>query len=208
MGLQHVVVTSTTRDDLTDGGAAYFAATVRSLAAVLPKSTVELLVPDFQGNPHALDILLDTRFHVLNHNVETVPRLYDRVRPGASFQRSLNLLRTAKDTVTGLHLKSGIMLGLGEEDREVEEVLCHLLAAGCTALTIGQYLQPTKWQLPVARYVHPEDFDWWKTHALALGFRDVSSGPLVRSSYKAGRMASLLTGLPVNGAGFETAQGR
>ncbi|SCY58788.1 lipoyl synthase [Desulfoluna spongiiphila] len=185
LNLSYVVVTSVTRDDLEDGGSSAFAATIRALRDTIDGVYVEVLIPDFQGSEIDLQCVIDAKPDVLNHNIETVPRLYDTVRPQAIYQRSLDVFRYAAKTAPSMPLKSGIMLGLGETDAEVEVTLSDLLAAGCSILTIGQYLQPSKDHLPVETYVTPEAFDAWKTKALAMGFADVASGPFVRSSYKA-----------------------
>ncbi|MCX8073467.1 MAG: lipoyl synthase [Candidatus Binatia bacterium] len=186
LGLQHVVVTSVNRDDLPDGGAEHFARTVHAIKAARPTCTVEVLIPDFQGNWTALKRLLDAPVDVLNHNIETVPRLYRKVRPGAYYDRSLALLEKAKEH-REVRTKTGLMLGLGEERHEVLAVLRDLAAVGCDVLTLGQYLQPSSTHLPVVRYVPPEEFAELRSEALALGFRYVESGPLVRSSYHAWR---------------------
>ena len=183
MELDHVVITSVTRDDLPDGGSGHFAQVVAEIRRRLPHCTVELLIPDFGGNPSALDKVLASGPDVLNHNLETVPRLYSRVRPGASYMRSLELLARAK--ARGMVVKSGLMLGLGERKEEVEEVLSDLCKAGCDLLTLGQYLQPSPMHLKVDRYITPEEFKIWEKKALDMGFKGVSSGPLVRSSYRA-----------------------
>nr|WP_218951078.1 lipoyl synthase [Desulfoluna butyratoxydans] len=185
LNLSYVVVTSVTRDDLEDGGSSAFAGTIRALREAIDGVYVEVLIPDFQGNEEDLQCVIDAKPDVLNHNIETVPRLYDTVRPQAIYQRSLDVFRYAAKAAPSMPLKSGIMLGLGETDAEVEATLSDLLAAGCSILTIGQYLQPSKAHLPVETYVTPEAFDAWKTKALAMGFADVASGPFVRSSYKA-----------------------
>ncbi len=183
LGLRHVVITSVNRDDQRDGGAGIFAACVSALRGRVPGCAVELLVPDFKGDWSALQVVLDARPDVLNHNVESVPRLYRRVRPGARFERSLELLRRSKQA--GLLTKSGIMLGLGEERAEVEECLRAMRAAGTDVLTLGQYLRPSAGHLPVERYYTPAEFDELRAFGLALGFAHVESGPLVRSSYHA-----------------------
>ena len=185
MGLAHVVVTSVTRDDLSDGGAGLFTATLLALRAALPAARVELLVPDFAGDEASLASVLAARPDVLNHNLETVARLYGAVRPGADYGRSLALLRRAAESVPTVVVKSGLMLGLGEEPGEVAAALKDLRAAGCTALTLGQYLPPTAASLPAARFLPPEAFERWREIALALGFAAVASGPFVRSSYRA-----------------------
>jgi lipoic acid synthetase len=185
MGLQYVVVTSVTRDDLPDGGAALFAETIRMIREKRPGAKVEVLIPDFQGNLEALKTVVEARPDVLNHNVETVPRLYPSVRPGAAYERSIDLLHQAKVLDPSIPTKSGLMLGLGERADEVRETLQDLLDAGCRLLTLGQYLQPSKDHLPVDRFVPPEEFEAWKETALNMGFTEVASGPFVRSSYHA-----------------------
>jgi lipoic acid synthetase len=183
MGVKHAVITSVNRDELPDGGAAVFAATIRQARIVNPSIKVEVLVPDFRGVWWALDVVIDARPDILNHNTETVPNLYPTVRPQGKYSRSLELIQRAKQA--GMLTKSGLMLGLGET---VEEVLCvmeDLVAHGCDILTLGQYLQPSKDHLPVARYVHPDEFGLFKSRGIEMGFRYVESGPLVRSSYHA-----------------------
>jgi lipoic acid synthetase len=194
MGLGYVVITSVTRDDLADGGAGHFAETIREIRRTVPGARIEVLVPDFRGSVDALEIVLDAGPDVLNHNLETVPRLYARVRPGADYHRSLGLLRTARALAPGIPTKSGLMLGLGEEEHEVREVLCDLSKAGCWILTLGQYLRPSRRHLPVERYVPPEEFEAWRDIALAVGLREVASGPLVRSSYRARDLYGSLKG--------------
>ncbi len=183
--LRHVVLTSVTRDDLSDGGARHFALTVAAIRDTLPEATIEVLTPDFQGDPEAIRQVLEAGPRVFNHNLETVERLYPLVRPQADYRRSLNVLRTARSFSPNVVTKSGLMLGLGEERREVERLLGDLREAGVDVVTIGQYLPPSRAHLPVVSYVPPEEFDAWRTYALALGFREVSSAPLVRSSYLA-----------------------
>lgn len=190
MGLRHVVVTSVTRDDLPDGGAAQFAATILELKKAIEGVSVEVLVPDFGGSTDALVQVLGAGPDVLNHNVETVPRLYPQVRPKADYRRSLALLERAKKISPQTPTKSGLMLGLGEEPEEVRRVLEDLLEVGCTMVTLGQYLRPSPAHLEVKRYVPPHEFQWWERKALELGFEAVASGPFVRSSYHA---AELLT---------------
>ncbi len=188
MGLTYVVVTSVTRDDLPDGGAGHFAETIREVRKRLPEARVEVLVPDFRGSKEALRTVLNARPDVLNHNLETVPRLYPEVRPGAGYGRSLDLLNNARTLAPGVLTKSGLMLGLGEASHEVREVLRDLVSAGCVILTMGQYLQPSRGHLPVRRFIPPEEFEAWRMIALNMGFREVASGPLVRSSYHAGEL--------------------
>ena len=186
MGLTYAVVTSVTRDDLPDGGAAHFAATIREIRRLIPGTLVEVLIPDFQGDRSALLTVLEAQPDVLNHNIESVPRLYPQVRPQADYLRSLALLKRARDFDLGIATKSGLMLGLGEETQELRRTLQDLRAADCRILTLGQYLQPSPEHLPVARYVTPEEFENWRTSALEMGFAEVASGPFVRSSYHAG----------------------
>ncbi|MEK7847905.1 MAG: lipoyl synthase [Chloroflexota bacterium] len=185
LGLDYVVLTSVTRDDLPDGGAAHFATTIRALHACWPSLPVEVLVPDFRGCLHALHTVVAARPAVLAHNLETVPRLYPAVRPGASFSGSLELLRRAGGMDAGLRTKSGLMLGLGEEGAEVLWAMAQLREAGCHCLTLGQYLQPSPRHHPVVRFVPPEEFEEYRHIAEGMGFRGVASGPLVRSSYHA-----------------------
>ena len=185
LGLRHVVLTSVNRDDLPDGGASQFAATVRALHAARADLRVEVLTPDFRGDRAAVATVCAAGPDVYNHNVETVPRLYRRVRPGASLERSLSVLREAKRLRPDAVVKSGFMLGLGEERAEVSELLGILRVAGVDHVTVGQYLRPTRQQLPVERYWEPEEFDALAEEARALGFPRVSSGPLVRSSLDA-----------------------
>ena len=184
MGLQHVVVTSINRDDREDGGAPIFAETIRLVHA--QDQTIEVLIPDMRGLRPALETVFDARPEVLNHNVETVPRLYRRVRPQADYQRSLDVIQLAK-TEYNLRTKSGIMVGLGETQEEVVELMADFAAHGVDVMTIGQYLQPTRHHLPVEEFVHPDTFAWYKEQGEALGIEHVESGPLVRSSYHAER---------------------
>ena len=185
MELRYVVVTSVTRDDLPDGGAAFFTETVKKIRKRVPGTLVEVLIPDFQGNARALQVVMEAHPDVLNHNLETVPRLYSAVRPGAVYKRSLELLKRARKYNSTIPTKSGLMLGLGESPGEVRETLSDLLDAGCNILTMGQYLQPTREQLPVKRFIYPQEFDNWRETALKMGFSAVASGPFVRSSYHA-----------------------
>ncbi len=185
LGLKHVVVTSVNRDDLPDGGAGHFAATARAIKERVPDCAVELLIPDFQGDEAALRTVVDSPVDVLDHNTETVPRLYSAVRPGSKYARSLEILACAKRMRPGLLVKSGVMAGLGETDEELLAVFGDLRVAGCDVLTVGQYLRPSKEHLPVRRFVSPEEFASLRKHALALGFHHVEAGPLVRSSYHA-----------------------
>jgi lipoyl synthase len=182
--LRHVVITSVTRDDLADGGAAQFAATVREVRALLPKSTIEVLTPDFKGEETSLQTVLDSTPDVFNHNVETVPRLYARVRPQADYRRSLALLGRAAD-VSQAKIKSGLMVGLGESSEELKQVFVDLANSHVSLLTIGQYLAPSSRHLPIERYVPPEEFAMLQREAESAGIGAVFSGPLVRSSYLA-----------------------
>lgn len=185
LGLRYLVVTSVTRDDLADGGAGAFAEIIRAIRGKIPQARVEVLIPDFQGSREALQTVLEAGPDVLNHNVETAARLYDKVRPGARYDRSLELLRRSRQMAPTIVTKSGMMLGLGETDREIEETLRDLVRAGCRMLTLGQYLQPSAEHLPVARFLTPEEFEQWRVKALKMGFSEVASSPLVRSSYHA-----------------------
>jgi lipoic acid synthetase len=186
LGWRHVVVTSVTRDDLTDGGAAHFARTVAALRQGVPGTTVELLVPDFGGSAEALRAVVDSAPDILAHNVETVPRLYPTVRRGAEYVRSLGLFRGAAELAPSLRLKSGILVGFGEREEEVVAVFRDLFDAGCRFLTVGQYLPPSRAHLPAAEYVPPGRFESLANAARAIGYAGVLSGPLVRSSYRAG----------------------
>ncbi|WP_353095962.1 lipoyl synthase [Tissierella praeacuta] len=185
LGLKHAVITSVTRDDLGDQGANQFAKVVEEIRKSTPKVTIELLIPDMQGNKELIDIIIDTEPNILNHNVETVPELYDEVRPMAIFERSIDLLDYVKKTKPNMKTKSGIMLGLGETKEQVIDVFKRLREVDCDMLTLGQYLQPTTAHIPVVEYVTPEQFDEYKEIALSMGFKRVASAPLVRSSYYA-----------------------
>jgi len=185
MCLRYVVITSVTRDDLHDGGASHFADVIRALKIGLPKVGVEVLTPDFKGDREALKIVIDAGPDLFNHNMETVRRLYQTIRPQADYERSLEVLRAAKEINPGIRTKSGFMLGLGETSGEVEGLLGDLISVGCDALTIGQYLRPSKKNHPVVEYIIPRAFDELKDKAVQLGFTSVASGPLVRSSMNA-----------------------
>ncbi len=189
LGLDHVVVTSVDRDDLSDGGASHFAQTADAIKRLRPATRVEVLVPDFKGSYPAVETVVGAPVAIFNHNIETVPSLYRKARPGGNYQRSLDVLAHAKDFGQAggraLLTKAGIMLGLGEERTEVESVLRDLRAVGCDILTLGQYLRPSREHLPVERYVTPAEFAELRSAAMAMGFRHVESGPLVRSSYHA-----------------------
>ena len=188
MKLRYVVVTSVTRDDLPDGGAGHFAATISALKETIAEVQIEVLIPDFQGYREALQTVLEANPDVLNHNMETVRRLYASVRPQADYDRSLELLTRVKRLAPSIPAKSGIMLGLGETEQEVRQVIGDVHRTGCRMLTIGQYLQPTAQHLPVVDYIPPEEFGRWRQFALETGFEKVASGPFVRSSYHAGAM--------------------
>lgn len=185
MGLKYVVITSVTRDDLPDGGADHFAAVIRTLRNLMPEIKIEVLTPDFKGNTDALRSVLEARPNVFNHNMETVERLYQAIRPQADYRRSLDVLRKVKQINPDIRTKSGLMLGLGETINEVTDLLSDLRGTGCDTLTIGQYLRPTKKNHPVVEYIIPRVFDDIKEKAMELGFCSVSSGPLVRSSMNA-----------------------
>jgi lipoic acid synthetase len=189
MDLKYVVITSVTRDDLPDGGAGHFAATIHAVRQRLPEARIEVLVPDFQGSETAIETVLAARPDVFNHNVETVPRLYPDVRPQADYAQSLAVLAHAKqraqEMATGTLTKSGLMVGVGECDEEVEAVLADLRDAACDILTVGQYLAPSDAHLPVARFVPPQQFEAWEAMAREMGFAAAACGPFVRSSYHA-----------------------
>ena len=188
MNLRYVVVTSVTRDDLEDGGAGHFAATIGTLREKIPGVQVEVLIPDFQGARSSLETVLAARPDVLNHNMETVRRLYPKVRPQADYDRSLKLLACVKTINQSIPAKSGIMLGLGETEAEVRQTIADVFRTDCRMLTIGQYLQPTPQHLPVVDFIPPEEFERWRQFAIDTGFEKVASGPFVRSSYHAGEM--------------------
>lgn len=188
LGLRHVVVTSVTRDDLPDGGAEHFAQTVSALRAVDPGTTVEVLIPDFGGSREALEVVASAKPDIINHNVETVPRLYRRVRPKADYRRSLEMLWMVKELNGAILSKSGLMLGLGETEAEILAVMEDLRQVGCDFLTLGQYLCPSEEHLPVVRYIPPEEFQDIAAKGQERGFRGIASGPFVRSSYRAGEL--------------------
>jgi len=188
MGLHYIVVTSVTRDDLPDGGAFLFAKTIRAIRALNPKIKIEVLIPDFKGDLNSLKAVLKECPEVLNHNIETISRLYSEVRPQATYQRSLDLLRRSKEDYPFIPTKSGFMLGLGETQEEVLELLGDLREVGCDFLTIGQYLQPRQDRLSVVRFIPPEEFEKYKKTGEGMGFKSVASGPFVRSSFHASEM--------------------
>lgn len=185
MGLKHVVITSVDRDDLPNGGAEIFAACIAEIRRRLPQTSIEVLIPDFKGNPDALRIVVDARPDILNHNLETIARLYRIARPGGRYPRALELLRRAKDINAALLTKSGLICGLGEEWDELLASIRDLRAQGVDIITLGQYLRPSDQHLPIARWYTPEEFAELKRYGMSLGFRHVESGPLVRSSYHA-----------------------
>ncbi len=189
LNLKHVVITSVNRDELKDGGASIFSETVRLIRSKMPSTTIEILIPDFKGEEHAFNIIMKNPPDILNHNLETVQRLYHAVRPQAKYERSLKLIEWFKKK--GLRTKSGIMVGIGETKEEVFDLMKDLYNAGCDIMTIGQYLQPTKNHLPVHRYVTLEEFKEYKDFGMSLGFKAVESSPLVRSSYHADKHAEL-----------------
>ncbi len=185
LNLKHVVITSVTRDDLPDGGATQFAKCIEEIRKVLPKSSIEVLIPDFQGNQKALDIVIKAKPEIINHNVETVPSLYEIARPMANYQQSLDVLKYVKEQNPKIYTKSGIMLGLGEKEDEIFSLFDNLVSIKCDMLTIGQYLPPSHDHAILKEYVAPEIFENYKNTALQKGFKYVASGPYVRSSYNA-----------------------
>lgn len=191
LGLSHVVITSVTRDDLPDGGAAHFAATIVAVRHALPEASIEVLTPDFEGDTSAVSVVIAARPDIYNHNLETVRRLQSQVRPQASYETSLAVLREAK-SLGALTTKSGLMLGLGEELSEAREAMRDLRDVGCDLLTLGQYLRPTPRHAPIARYVPPEEFEDLRHAAEKMGFLHCASGPFVRSSYDAGTAAGVV----------------
>ena len=190
LNLRHAVITSVNRDELKDGGAFIFTQTVKLIKEAMPSTTVEILIPDFRGSEEAFEIIMTHPPDILNHNLETVQRLYHVVRPQAKYERSLNLIKWFK--ARGLKTKSGFMVGIGEEKDEVLELMNDLVSYGCNILTIGQYLQPTKMHLPVDRFVTPDEFMFYKEEGLNMGFKIVESSPLVRSSYHADEQARII----------------
>ncbi|AJD32629.1 MULTISPECIES: lipoyl synthase [Clostridium] len=185
LGLKHAVITSVTRDDLEDGGASQFAEVIREIRKLTPNTTIEVLIPDLKGNWEALKVILDEKPEILNHNIETISGLYKKVRPEAIYTRSLELLRKVKEIDKSILTKSGFMVGLGEKEEEVIELLKDLRKYQCDIVTIGQYLQPSKAHIELAEYVHPEVFKKYKKIGLDMGFKYIASSPLVRSSYNA-----------------------
>jgi lipoic acid synthetase len=191
-----VVITSVNRDDLEDGGASQFAKCIAAIQHKMPQTTIEVLIPDFCGNVAALQTVLRARPHVLNHNTETVPRLYRSVRPQGNYQRSLRILQLARELEPKIYTKSGIMVGLGETEAEVIAVMADLRAVKCDILTIGQYLQPSPKHLPVVQFIPPAQFQAWQRQGEAMGFLQVVSSPLTRSSYHAAEVQNLMSTYP------------
>nr|WP_199314167.1 lipoyl synthase [Leptolyngbya sp. FACHB-671] len=196
MNLNHVVITSVNRDDLPDGGASQFVQCIEAIRVVSTKTTIEVLIPDLCGNWEALEVILQARPDVLNHNMETIPRLYRRVRPQGDYERTLELLRRSHQIAPWLYTKSGIMVGLGETDAEVRQVMQDLRSVDCDILTIGQYLQPTSKHLAVQQFVTPEQFAEWQQFGESIGFLQVVSSPLTRSSYHAEQVQELMERYP------------
>ncbi|MGK7890223.1 MAG: lipoyl synthase [Leptolyngbyaceae cyanobacterium] len=196
MGLKHVVITSVNRDDLDDGGASQFVSCIESVRSLSPDTTIEVLIPDLCGNWEALATILEARPEVMNHNMETVPRLYRRTRPQGDYQRSLEVIRRSRELMPQVYTKSGLMVGLGETDAEIRQVMKDLRAVDCDILTIGQYLQPTAKHLGVKEFVTPQQFDDWREYGESIGFLQVVSSPLTRSSYHAAEVRSLMQRYP------------
>ncbi|NEO45128.1 MAG: lipoyl synthase [Moorea sp. SIO4A3] len=196
MGLNHVVITSVNRDDLPDGGASQFVQCIEAIRLVSPHTTIEVLIPDLCGNWDALETILQAKPEVLNHNTETVPRIYRKVRPQGDYQRSLELLLRTRNLAPSVYSKSGIMAGLGETDAEVRQVMADLRQVDCDILTIGQYLQPTQKHLKISEFITPNQFDTWKEYGESLGFLQVVSSPLTRSSYHAEQVRELMHRYP------------
>lgn len=192
MNLKHVVITSVNRDDLPDGGASQFVRCIQEIRAISPKTTIEVLIPDLCGNWSALEVILQAKPEVLNHNTETVPSLYRRVRPQGNYARTLELLQKAREIAPWVYTKSGIMVGLGETDAEIRSCMTDLRSVDCDILTIGQYLQPTPKHLPVLSWVEPAQFDEWRQFGESLGFLQVVASPLTRSSYHAEQVKVLM----------------
>ncbi|MBE9127295.1 MULTISPECIES: lipoyl synthase [unclassified Coleofasciculus] len=194
--LNHVVITSVNRDDLPDGGASQFVGCIEGIRSISPQTTIEVLIPDLCGNSNALETIIQAKPEVLNHNTETVPRLYRRVRPQGHYQRSLELLQRTRELAPWIYTKSGVMVGLGETDTEIRDVMQDLRAVDCDILTIGQYLQPSQKHLGVADFVTPAQFDAWREWGESLGFLQVVSSPLTRSSYHAEQVRELMQRYP------------
>jgi lipoyl synthase len=197
MNLKHVVITSVNRDDLADGGASQFQRCIAEIRKVSPQTTIEVLIPDLCGNWQALELIVAARPEVLNHNTETIPRLYKRVRPQGDYDRTLELLRRSRNLAAGIYTKSGIMVGLGETDGEIGAVMRDLRAVDCNILTIGQYLQPSTKHLGVKEFIPPEQFHAWREYGESLGFLQVVASPLTRSSYHAEEVRRLMESHPL-----------
>ena len=195
LGLSYIVITSVTRDDLTDGGAAHFAETIKEIHRSTPEVCVEVLIPDFKGSVESLRTVIEAKPEVISHNLETVPRIYQIVRPNAHYYRSLDLLKWIRIITPDIIIKSSLMLGMGEFANEIRKVIKDLVEAECKILTFGQYLQPSRDQLPVVRYIPLEEFDMWRKTALEMGIQAVISGPYVRSSFNAGEAYEVLNTL-------------
>lgn len=196
LNLNHVVITAVNRDDLLDGGASQFVSCINAVRTISPKTTIEVLIPDLCGNWEALAVILSAQPEVLNHNTETIPRLYRRVRPQGDYQRSLTLLQKTKAITPKVYTKSGMMVGLGESDQEVRQVMENLRAVDCDILTLGQYLQPTPKHLEVKDFITPEQFEAWRIFGEAIGFLQVVASPLTRSSYHAEQVQALMKRYP------------
>lgn len=196
MNLSHVVITSVNRDDLADGGASQFVRCIEEIRKVSPRTTIEVLIPDLCGNWEALRLIIEAKPEVLNHNTETVPRLYKKTRPQGDYERSLELLKKTRELSAQIYTKSGIMVGLGETDEEVRQVMRDLRTVDCDILTIGQYLQPTAKHLQLKEFINPEQFDLWRKYGESLGFLQVVSSPLTRSSYHAAEVQNLMNKNP------------
>jgi lipoyl synthase len=196
MNLSHVVITSVNRDDLADGGASQFVRCIEEIRKVSPRTTIEVLIPDLCGNWEALRLIIESTPEVLNHNTETVPRLYKKTRPQGDYERSLELLKKTRELSAQIYTKSGIMVGLGETDEEVRQVMRDLRTVDCDILTIGQYLQPTAKHLQLKEFINPEQFDLWRKYGESLGFLQVVSSPLTRSSYHAAEVQNLMNKNP------------
>jgi lipoic acid synthetase len=192
LNLNHVVITAVNRDDLLDGGASQFVSCINAVRTISPKTTIEVLIPDLCGNWEALAVILSAQPEVLNHNTETIPRLYRRVRPQGDYRRSLTLLQKTKAITPKVYTKSGMMVGLGESDQEVRQVMENLRAVDCDILTLGQYLQPTPKHLEVKEFIPPEQFEAWRIFGEAIGFLQVVASPLTRSSYHAEQVQALM----------------
>jgi lipoic acid synthetase len=196
LNLNHVVITSVNRDDLPDGGASQFVRCIEGVRSLSPQTTIEVLIPDLCGNWDALEIILQAKPEVLNHNTETIQRLYRRVRPQGDYQRSLELLKRSRQLTPGVYTKSGLMVGLGETDAEVREAMQDLRAVDCDILTLGQYLQPSPKHLPLVAFISPEQFNAWREFGESIGFLQVVASPLTRSSYHAEQVRGLMEEYP------------